>query len=166
MTDTSPPPVYATFAGTIDQAAVQRMFQGFTGTMSTGTQEVHLLFHSGGGFVGDGIALYNFFRALPIDLTLYNAGTVGSIATIAYLGARKRKTSAYAAFMIHRSYVSPPFATARRLEGTTKSLLLDDERSEAILREHLKLSDEHWRDLEHHDVNFSARQAVDIGLAD
>src|SRR4051794_30276298 len=101
MTDVAQPvaqEIYAAFAGQIDQGAVQRIFQSFAGAMTNKISGVHLLFQSAGGFIGDGVCLYNFFRAMPIDLTLYNAGSVCSAAVIAYLGAKKRKTSAYATF--------------------------------------------------------------------
>jgi ATP-dependent Clp protease protease subunit len=168
MTAPAPLPeeVYAAFAGNIDQAADQRLFQGFSGAMAQGVKRVHLLFQSSGGFVGDGIAVYNFFHALPIELTLYNAGAVQSIATIAYLGAKKRKTSAYATFMIHRTVVSPQFASANRLKATTESLILDDKRTEAILREHVTFSAEKWKELDYHDVTFSAEDSVKAGIAD
>lgn len=133
--------------------------------MSGGVKHVHLLFHSIGGFPSDGILLYNYFTALPIELTLYNAGSVESAATVAYLGAKNRKVSANAAFMIHKTAVSPQFATASKLKAATQSLVLDDERTEAILREHLKLSDDHWKHHEHHNVWFSADEAVAVGLA-
>jgi ATP-dependent Clp protease protease subunit len=93
-----------------------------------------LLFQSNGGLVGDGICLHNFFRALPIELTLYNVGSIASIAVTAYLGAKHRKASAYAAFMLHRTYASPQAATSDRLHAIAQSVSLDDERTEAILR--------------------------------
>jgi ATP-dependent Clp protease protease subunit len=157
--------VFAVFCGLIDQAAVQRIFQGVTAAINTGVTHLHLLFQSTGGFVGDGVCLYNFFRSLPLSLTLYNAGAVQSIAAIAYLGAKKRQTSAHASFMIHRTYTQQ-LATASRLQAAAKSLILDDQRTEAILREHLRLPDDRWKEFDYHDLVFSGREAVTIGLAD
>jgi len=158
--------VYVTFVGLIDNAAVHRITNGMATAMGNGVDQVHLLFQSYGGAVGDGVFLYNYFRALPIGLTLYNLGKVESIATIAFLGAKRRKVSTYATFMIHRTTITEQLATARRLESTTKSLTLDDDRTEAILRDHLKMPDERWKELEYHDVNFSAKDAVGFGIAD
>src|SRR5207249_2269497 len=39
----------------------------------------------------------------PVELTAYNSGTVASGAVIAFLGAKKRKASASATFMLHRT---------------------------------------------------------------
>ena len=160
--------IYTVFAGQIDQEAVKRIFNTLTVATNPTMKitHIHLLFQSTGGFVGDGIALYNFFRVLPIDLTIYNAGSVQSVATIAYLGAKKRKVSAHATFMIHRTYLNPQYATTTRLQAATKSLLVDDQRTEAILKAHIKLPDEQWKELDYHDLTFSADEAVKYRFAD
>ena len=92
--------VYFVFCGIIDQNSVNRIFN--TLAVVTNPQNhvvhVHLLFQSTGGFVGDGFCLYNFFKSLTVDLTIYNVGSVQSAATIAFLGAKKRKTSARAVY--------------------------------------------------------------------
>lgn len=130
--------VYAVFAGPIDQAAVQRIFQGMTSAIANSIHDIHLLFQSFGGSVGDGVCLYNFFKTLPVDLTLYNVGNVSSAATTAFLGAKKRKASAYATFMVHRVQSAAQPATTERLQSMTHSVLADDERTEAILGRHLR----------------------------
>jgi ATP-dependent Clp protease protease subunit len=166
-----PPPkdeVYAIFAGAIDQSSVQRFFNSFAiaSAPASNVSHIHLLLQSTGGFVADGICLYNFFRALPIDLTIYNIGSVSSIAVVAYLGAKKRKTSARATFMLHRTSVSPQSATATLLKSLADSVVLDDKRTESILSEHVTLSQDRWALLNYHDQWFSAEEAVDTGLAD
>ncbi len=162
-----PTEVYAAFSGGIDQSSLHRIFGAFATATGAGmnARHVHLLFESYGGVVGDGVCLYNYLRGLPIGLTLYNAGAVQSIAVIAYLGARERKTSARATFVIHRTRAEEKVATATRLKVRTKSLLLDDEITESILREHISLSRAQWRHIENHDLTLSAREAVEIGLA-
>ena len=150
----------------IDNAAVGRIMSNLAGASADGYTHVHLLFQSYGGTVGDGVCLYNFFRMLPIDLTIYNAGKIESIATIAYLGAKYRKTNAHATFMIHRTNTTPPLTTASRLQALAKGMLIDDARTEAILREHLDLSPEQWADREDdQDVTFTAPEAIRIHLA-
>ena len=158
--------VYAVFSDNINQASVKRIFFNFTGAMEKQFKHVHLLFQSSGGFVGDGICLYNFFRSLPIDLTIYNAGAVQSIALIAYLGAKKRKTSLRGIFMMHRTTIGAQPATAAKLKGTAKMLTLDDTRTESILREHIKLPETEWAALDNQDVYFSGEEAVKVGIAD
>jgi ATP-dependent Clp protease protease subunit len=124
------------------------------------------MFQSHGGFIGDGIALYNFYRAFTTPLTLYNTGSVDSIAVIAFLGAKDRKVSKYATFMIHRSHRTMQAATAWQLEEAAASLRIDDARTEAILRAHITLDDTQWKALNYNDLTFNAEQAVEIGMAD
>ena len=159
-----PPVIYGTFSGQINQENVQRMINGITSVMGTVTH-LHVLFNSGGGFIGDGICLYNFFRALTIDLTLYNGGTVASIATVAFLGAKYRRTSKHGTFMIHRAHNSPQQATASKLEDIARSLRIDDARIEAILRDHIKLEEKQWKDLNYENLTFNAEDSVKIGFA-
>jgi ATP-dependent Clp protease protease subunit len=164
-TPTAAQEVFATFVGGVDQAGAQRLMQGFSGAMAQGVRKVHLLFQSTGGTVADGVVLYNYFRALPIGLCLYNAGSVASIAVIAFLGSKERKTSAFATFMIHRSQMSPQFATAERLHALAYSLTLDDQRTEAILRQHIKMPDDRWSVHKTADLWFDAKEAIKFGIA-
>ena len=157
--------VYGTFSGQINQENVQKLFGTFAVAMNSNVQHAHLLFQSSGGFIGDGVALCNYFKALPIELTLYNAGTVASIGVISYLGAKTRKASKYSAFMIHRSQRNPGVTTANMLKSLAESAALDDKRTEAILREHLNLPADKWNDFDHYDLSFSAEEAVKYGIA-
>jgi ATP-dependent Clp protease, protease subunit len=128
---------------------------------------MHILFQSMGGGVGDGICLYNFLRKCPLDVTLYNVGTVASIGVIIYLGGRRRVTQKHGTFMIHRSTSFPIGShAAEKLEFTAKGLRLDDDRTEAILRQHLEFAEEKWTDLRHNaEFWFTADEAIKSGIA-
>lgn len=163
-----PQEVYGVFCGQIDQGSAQRIFQ----SLSTATNpnlsvtHVHLMFQSSGGIVGDGVALYNFFKTYPLPLTIYNVGSVMSIGTIAYLGCQKRKTDSHALFQIHRSSMTTQNASLTDLKGRIQSLTIDDSRTESILREHLSLSPKMWAQLKSgSDVSFYGDEAVKVGLA-
>lgn len=159
---------YTVFCGNIDQDSARRILQGLAVATNPAARigHVHLLFQSTGGTVADGICLYNFFRTLPVDLTIYNVGSVTSIAVVAYLGAKRRKTSAHATFMIHRTTSSPQGAATGTLQAIAKSTALDDARTEAILRAHIKLPDADWSNLDKQPLFFSADEAVKIEMAD
>lgn len=45
-------------------------------------------------------------------------------------------------------------------------MVLDDERTEAIIREHVKFPPELWGQIEHHDIYVPGGEAVKFGLAD
>ena len=142
------------------------MVATLAGAMAGQVKHVHLLFQSAGGYVADGVFLYNLFRSVPIELTLYNVGQLSSAAVIAYLGATHRKTAKSATLMVHRSTNSPQCATAAKLSHAAKSLVLDDQRTEAIVRSHVNFPSELWDALTHHDVYVSGDEAVQFGIAD
>jgi ATP-dependent Clp protease protease subunit len=160
------PEIFAVFCGNIDQQSLARIFAAFDTVQRGDVTHVHLLFQSTGGFVGDGICLYNFFKALPIALTIYNSGSIASIAAIAYLGSQSRKCSPHATFMLHRSTHGASGQNAERLQGVVDGLVIDDERTKAILDERTKLPSGFWDKLDRQDVWFTATQAVDWGFAD
>jgi ATP-dependent Clp protease, protease subunit len=168
--DPTPPPsseLWGTFCAQITAESVGR----FMHCVNVGTQgnasRMHILFQSGGGNVSDGICLYNFLRKCPMDVTLYNVGTVASIGVIIFLGAKRRVAQKHATFMIHRSTSFPIGShAADKLEFTAKALRLDDDRMEAILKEHLKFSEARWSEFRHNaEFWFTAEDAVKDGIA-
>jgi len=160
-----PEDLYAVFCGEINDGSVKRIVASITGA-TVNNQNVHLLFQSSGGTVGDGVCLYNFFRSLPIQLAIYNVGSVCSAGVLAYLGAKRRITSKRALFMVHRVMTNPGRTPAVAIKGIAKSLVLEDARVESILRESITLpADEEWSNLDKYDFFFSGEEAVDIGLA-
>ena len=61
--------------------------------------------------------------------------------------------------MMHRTSSGAQPATAARLKGVAKSLTLDDERTESILREYITLSEEEWDKFDNQDVFSSGEEA-------
>jgi len=165
-TAVGPSEVYLVFSDQINQASTQRVFQNLAIASQSGVRHAHLLLQSSGGFIGDGICLYNFFKSLPVDLTVYNAGSVQSIATVAYLGAKYRKASAHATFQIHQSAFTGQAAQAAQLEALAEAARIDNARIEDILRSHLKLSEKEWNQLSSRDLVFCGQEAVKRGFAD
>jgi ATP-dependent Clp protease, protease subunit len=162
-----PETIYGVFCGDINAATMQKFVQNLTAASNAGVKSLHIVFQSWGGFVGDGIFLYNFLRSFPVDITLYNIGQVASAGVLAFLGGKHRKTTKNAMFMIHKS--TAPIqqgTTLQKLERVQKGLILDDARIDTIFRESLKLPDEMWIDLVHHDVNISGDDAIKFGIAD
>lgn len=161
----APKIAYAIFYGSIEQASGQKVVNQLTGGIAAKIEHVHVLFQTAGGYVADGVFLYNLFRTIPIEITLYNAGQINSAGVIAYLGAKNRVTSKSATFMIHRSTKSPQYATAAELGHAGKTLVLDDERTEAILRNHVTFPPKMWTALRSHDIYITGEEAVKFGLA-
>jgi len=161
-----PSEIYAVFNGPLDQETVTRIFNGLTAASTNGVKQFHLLFQSQGGGIAESITLFNLFRALPFELTLYNTGTVASGATLAYLGAKKRKASAHALFMIHRTQTTTQCANTQAIKSLADSAVINDQRMEAILRQHITMPSEKWFQLDYRDILFTAEEAVKAGIAD
>lgn len=161
-----PKSAWLVFSGGIDNQSVGRILHAMClATQSGNYTDVHLLFQSAGGIFGDGVCLYNFFKAYTLPLTIYNAGAVQSAAAIAFLGATSRKTSRHGSFMIHRT-VSPAISvTSDRLSAMTGSLVADDARMEAILQAHVTLTAEQWAVHHASDLFLTADEAVTAGIA-
>jgi ATP-dependent protease ClpP protease subunit len=160
-----PKKVHAIFAGLIDMSAVQRLSNAIGVASQNGVDEIHLLFQTTGGNVGDGICLYNIFRNVPSEIILYNVGSVASIGVVAFLGADQRKATANSAFMIHRTMYSPIASTVDRLQSAASAAALDDQRTESILHAHIKLPPEKWEIHKVSDLWLSATEALEAGLA-
>lgn len=157
---------YGFFFAEINHITGQRLMDGLARATQDHVERIHILFQSAGGAVGDGISLYNFLRHAPLEVCLYNSGTICSIAAIAYLGAAKRLVSKHATFMIHRSKAHPQtIPTAEGLKAAVASLKIDDVRTEAILRDHLKIPSSKWSSLRHNEFWFTADDAVTNGMA-
>jgi ATP-dependent protease ClpP protease subunit len=170
MPDDNQPPVpeeiWAIYCGDINAANSAKLVNGLTTVGVKGTKRIHILFQSWGGFVGDGVFLYNAFKKFSVEVVLYNAGQVASAASIAYLGAHRRKTTANAVFMIHKSTNTPNGAGVDKLKAVAANLTIDDARMEEILRTHLRLPEDLWTQFRFHDVFLTGTDAVAYGMAD
>jgi ATP-dependent Clp protease protease subunit len=159
--------LYATLAGRIDDALMQRLFDRMSAAVSGGVRSLHLMVQSTGGIICNGIAMYNYLRNLPIELTFYNAGTVQSIAVIVFLAAKRRRASGTATFMIHKATFHPGMsATSAQLYAATRSLDVDDARIESILKAHIAMPDDKWSLHRMADLFITAQEAAEFGLID
>jgi ATP-dependent Clp protease protease subunit len=158
---------YLVFSAVIDQLAVQRFFAILATATQEGYNDVHLLMQTMGGNIPDGICLYNFFQSLePIELSVYNEGNISSAGVIAYLGGDRRLVSSTGAFMIHRSSATFQGANSDAVQARVASLVIDDERNEAILKSHIVLTPEQWAVHKSSDLWLNADQAITAKVAE
>lgn len=166
MTDTERL-AYFGFTGPIEPGGVGRLAGALNAAVNEGVTRVHLAFSSSGGYVADGIYLYNHIRALPLDLVIYNTGSVSSIAVSVFLAADTRYCSAHALFMIHPTTMGySEGMTARRLQSTLDAALADDDRTDNILRERCQIPARVLDHRRHSEVYISPGEAVDYGLVE
>lgn len=158
---------YFGFTGPIEPAGVGRLAGALNSAVNSGVSLVHLAFSSNGGYVADGVYLYNHIRALPLHLVLYNTGSVSSIAVSVFLAAQQRYCSAHGMFMIHPTTMGQSEGlTARRLQSTLDAALADDDRTDNILRERSRIPEKVLAARRHSEIYISPVQAVNYGLVE
>ena len=158
--------IWVTFGGVLDVPIIRTTFDLFHKAYVDKVETIHILMHSPGGGINEGVGLYNYFRSLPMEIVAYNAGTVASAAVTAYLGATKRIVAPTGAFLVHKTVVPVPnVGSAARLQAAVDSIAIDDERTEAILREHINLTDSQWTVHGIADLTLSASESIQCGLA-
>jgi ATP-dependent Clp protease protease subunit len=118
-----------------------------------------------GGYVSDGMFLYNHIRGLPLRVVAHNTGSVTSIAVAVFLAAEERFCSSLGMFMIHPTVISSKDGmTAQRLQSSLDSALADDRRTENILRERAAIPEELLTARRFKDVYITPHEAVIYGL--
>ncbi|MET0267522.1 MAG: ATP-dependent Clp protease proteolytic subunit [Duganella sp.] len=154
-----------TLSGDVNSDMVRRVFDAVADMTEDRISTAHILIQSNGGYVSDGICLYNYLSKLPIKIVTYNAGAVASIAVVLFLAGEERHASDTARFMVHKSHASAPHgARPDALRIIVEGLQADDARTEQILREHVQLSEEHWRTHAYSDLHLTAADARDVGM--
>lgn len=162
---------YLIFCGLINQASTQKLLASVNESLNAQSKDIHLFFQSYGGYVGDAVALYDFFRSLPqlsARLTIYNAGTIRSAAVTAYLGAERRLVAPCATFMLHRCMHVEALsgATAVRLRAAADDVMRDDAISREIIERHVTdLAGGWWDTLQDGALYFSAKEALAAHIA-
>src|SRR6059036_1458951 len=97
---------YFTLSGDVNSDMVHRVFEAVAAMTEDGIETAHILVQSNGGYVSDGLCLYNFLANSPIEFVMYNGGAVASIAVILFLSGSRRYASETARFMIHKSHAT------------------------------------------------------------
>lgn len=156
---------YYTLSGDVNSDMVHRVFDAVAGMTADGVDTAHILLQSNGGYVSDGLCLYNFMANSPIRFVMYNAGAVASIAVILFLCGGRRYASETARFMVHKSHATAsPGARPDALNIIVEGLRADDARTEAILRRHIELTPEQWAVHQYSDLHLTARDAKVAGM--
>lgn len=156
---------YLGFTGLLESENAARIAAAFNTAVNNALEEVHLCFSSLGGYVADGIYLYNHIRSLPIKVIAHNVGSVSSIAVAVFVAAEERYCSKHSMFLIHpTSMPSQAGMTAERLQSGLDAALADDQRTESILRERTALPDALLNARRAKDVHITPKIASQHGL--
>ncbi|RZJ05535.1 MAG: hypothetical protein EON89_03470 [Brevundimonas sp.] len=156
---------YFGFTGPIESDGVGRIAAALNSAANANYDEVHLCFSSLGGYVADGIYLYNHIRSLPVKVVAHNIGSVSSIAVAVFVAADERYCSSHSMFMIHpTAFHLSEGLSAERLQSTLNAALADDTRTENILRERATIPDDVLNNRRFRDVHITPAEAVRFGL--
>jgi ATP-dependent Clp protease protease subunit len=156
---------YYGYTGAIDSTGASRVAAALNQAVKERCDEVQLCISSYGGYVSDGMFLYNHIRGLPLRVVAHNTGSVTSIAVAVFLAAEERYCSALGMFMIHPTVMSSKDGmTAQRLQSSLDSALADDRRTENILRERAAIPEEILTARRFKDVYITPHEAVIYGL--
>jgi len=96
-----PEHVALTFVGPINYPATKFLRNACCQAVNAGTKRLTLLISSNGGSTAEGFALYHFLRALPLETTMHNIGSIDSIANVCFLAGKNRFACANTRFMFH-----------------------------------------------------------------
>ena len=157
---------YYGFTGLIEPASATRIASAFNHAVNNGCDEIYLCLTSLGGYVADGIFLYNHIRSVPAKVTIHNTGTVASIAAAVYVAAEVRHCSKHGVFMIHPTEM-PAHANMRaeQLNSSLTAALAEDQRTEDILRERARIPDAMLKERRFKEVYIASEEAVEFSLA-
>ncbi len=156
-----------TLSGDVNSDMVHRVFEAVSGMSEAGVEKAHVLIQSNGGYVSDGLCMYNFLSKAPIEFVMYNGGAVASIAVILFLSGTRRYASETARFMVHKSHATAsPGARPDALNIIVEGLRADDARTESILRKHIELTPEQWAIHQYSDLHLTSRDAKTARMVD
>ena len=157
---TAPADAWFTLSGDVNSDMVHRVFEAVSAMSEAGVETAHVLLQSNGGYVSDGLCMYNFLSNAPVKFVMYNAGAVASIVVILFLAGSRRYASETARFMVHKSHATAsPGARPDALNIIVEGLRADDARTESILRKHIELTPEQWAIHQYSDLHLTARDA-------
>ena len=154
-----------TLSGDVNSDMVHRMFEAIAEMTEDGIETAHILLQSNGGYVSDGLCLYNYMANAPIEFVMYNGGAVASIACTVYLAGSRRYCSTTARFMVHKSHATAsPGSRPDALNIIVEGLRADDARTEQILRGKVELTPEQWAIHQYSDLHLNSADAKAAGM--
>jgi len=157
---------YFGYTGLIDSAGATRIAGAVNQAVNGQFDGVYLCFSSLRGYVADGIFLYHHLRALPIQVTMHNTGTVASIATTLFVAGQRRICAPQSIFMMHPVTVGGGNAgmASTPLKAALDSALRDEARTDSILRERTSLPKRLLTIRRSRDIYLTAEEALNYGL--
>jgi ATP-dependent Clp protease protease subunit len=163
----TPETVYISFSAEIIPHTTEALIALISEQVNIGVKNVHLLMSTPGGSVMNGMNLYNFLRALPLELTTHNIGNVDSIGNAVFLAGARRYACANSTFMFHGVGIDlngPLRLEEKLLQEKLDAVLADQKRIGAVIEERTRIEKDAIADLFHEaktkDAAFAARYGI------
>ena len=161
-------PCCVSFNSQVNPATASPLMGVLAKAVTDGHDEIHLLLNTPGGTVGDGIAIYNFIRALHPQVITYNIGSVNSIGNVVYQAGNRRIASPVSSFMFHGvgfDIKSSRFEL-KQLRERTDAIQNDQTMIADIMVRHTSLDTDAINKLFLEMAFLRAQEALDRGIAD
>jgi ATP-dependent Clp protease protease subunit len=158
---------YISFSAEISPQTTETLIAVLGEQANNKVDEVYLMLSTPGGFVANGLNLYNVLRALPFKLIIHNVGNVDSIGNAIFLAGVERYACPHSTFMFHG--VGFDTKTGQRFEEkilreSLGSLLQDQRRIGDIIRQHTNLDARKIRNLFREARTKDADYAKSVGI--
>jgi len=123
MTDIPKKVIYVNYYDNIDDNKTKSIMAAISELYNREKPDaIYFLFSSTGGLINPGIALYNFLRALPVEIIMHNTGNVESIGNIVFMAGDIRYASIHSSFLFHGTTWSFPGATTLQKNQVSEML--------------------------------------------
>jgi ATP-dependent protease ClpP protease subunit len=155
------------FSGPIDSVGAGRLCSACNSAVNDGFAGLDVAFNSPGGYVADGVFLFNYVRALPIPVRFHNLGTVASIAAVVFCAGSGNTCAPNSLFLIHPVVTSPTGSISTEpWRGMLEYSLADEERIDNILAERTRIPADLLARRRTHDVMIAPEKALEFGLVE
>jgi ATP-dependent Clp protease, protease subunit len=172
LTPASPPQdiAYASFSEEINEQSASRFIHWLDLLSNDRPRHnaIHLLFNSSGGMIVDAINMYNYVLGYPSDvpITMFNTGGVQSAGVLVFLSATHRVVCPYAKFLLHPAvWKAASVLNTEQHRIVSRSLAKNDKDIDDILKTRINMPAAKWKQARRHQLEISAQEAVDFGLA-
>lgn len=130
-------------------------------------KEITIYINSPGGSVADGLALIDTMAALRCPIRTVCMGTAASMAALIFVSGNERDIMPHARVMIHDPLISGGVGgSALKLDAIARDLMRTREITAQILSDYTGHSIEEVYEKTANDTYFSAKEAMEWGLAD
>lgn len=128
---------------------------------------IKVLIMSNGGSIIHGLAMYDAICTSLAPIETFCIGTAYSMAAILFVAGKKRQILEHSKLMLHEPLIESGFSgRASSIKSMSDSLQNTKEQLNRILCKHTGRTVEEMNKVINYDHYFSAKEAIEFGLAD